>query len=96
MNTENKPKINMADICLTLLNEYEKGKVTAIKFSVDASLNNEIVEQLEAKLKQQDEVINELIEGLELPKDDEINQLRIVRKSIDKTLANAKKKLRIE
>jgi len=46
MNKENK---TLSDALLVLLNDYEKGNVSSIKFSMDATLVNEKLKELELK-----------------------------------------------
>lgn len=46
MNKENK---TLSDALLVLLNDYEKGNVSSIKFSMDATLVNEKLIELELK-----------------------------------------------
>lgn len=45
----NKENINLSDALLVLLNDYEKGNVSSIKFSMDATLVNEKLKELELK-----------------------------------------------
>ncbi len=55
MNRENK---TLSDALLVLLNDYEKGNVSSIKFSMDATLVNEKLRELELeneKLKSENE-----------------------------------------
>lgn len=46
MNKENK---TLSDVLLVLLNDYKKGNVSSIKFSMDATLVNEKLKELELK-----------------------------------------------
>jgi hypothetical protein len=70
VNKENK---TLSDALLVLLNDYEKGNVSSIKFSMDATLVNEKLKELELrneKLKAENENLKSII-AKELSENDE-------------------------